>query len=517
MKKIRTLLILLTFVTLILPVDVKAETAEVGLTFIDVDASEAEGYSADKLLERAYSDGVMSETSMAELDKYGSDYMYKRLSTAGKNLWDGLEAVCKAGYSSTENFTKWGDYYPLGYVAYDGITMEEATNIAYYFYYSNPQYFYLNTAVIRYSTGTTKGGITMCSYDDFHTGSDRQVARGKFESKLNEWNAKVDAQAGVIDKEKKAHDLVVNNTAYVSGSKYNQSAYSNLINGKSVCAGYAKTFSLLMNHAGIETFSVTSQYHEWNVTCIGSYWFNVDCTWDDPLTSSGTQILRYNYFNRSDAKVVAGDTSAYQEHKREARWSGITPSCVKDSGATSGSIGKTPVIYKVIVAYNANGGYIDTPGTTTQKAYVVYGKTYGTLPKALRANYKFFGWYTGKTSGIKIESTTKVATTSSHTLYAKWKKISLSKSTISRIRPVRTGVCKLVINAVTDAEGYEVEYSRLSDFSKPKIKNSTSRTPTITGLVAGKAYYFRVRAYATDSTGKKLYGDYSESMKYVAE
>ena len=66
------------------------------------------------------------------------------------------------------------------------------------------------------------------------------------------------------------------------------------------------------------------------------------------------------------------------------------------------------------ITLNANGGNI---GTT--KLVVEYGNTLGTLPTPTRTGYTFTGWYTAKTGGTKVYSTTKP--TKSMTLYAQWK------------------------------------------------------------------------------------------------
>ena len=70
---------------------------------------------------------------------------------------------------------------------------------------------------------------------------------------------------------------------------------------------------------------------------------------------------------------------------------------------------------KCTVTFNANGGSVSTSSKS-----VTYNSTYGTLPTPTRTGYTFSGWYTEKTDGSKITSSTKVTTTSGHTLYARW-------------------------------------------------------------------------------------------------
>jgi len=74
---------------------------------------------------------------------------------------------------------------------------------------------------------------------------------------------------------------------------------------------------------------------------------------------------------------------------------------------------------QVVVTYNANGGTCSTASKT-----VTYDSTYGTLASPTRTGYKFLGWYTSKTDGTNITSSTKVTKTSNHTLYAHWEALT---------------------------------------------------------------------------------------------
>ena len=67
------------------------------------------------------------------------------------------------------------------------------------------------------------------------------------------------------------------------------------------------------------------------------------------------------------------------------------------------------------LTYDANGGTV-FPGSKT----VTYGDTYGDLSIATREGYIFAGWYTAKSGGTKVTSSTKVTTPGDHTIYAQW-------------------------------------------------------------------------------------------------
>ena len=61
-----------------------------------------------------------------------------------------------------------------------------------------------------------------------------------------------------------------------------------LLEGTAVCDGYAKTYALILRKLGITGVLVTSKDigHAWNMAELDGNWYQVDCTWDDPVDSS---------------------------------------------------------------------------------------------------------------------------------------------------------------------------------------------------------------------------------------
>ena len=61
-----------------------------------------------------------------------------------------------------------------------------------------------------------------------------------------------------------------------------------LLEGTSVCDGYAKTYALTLRKLGITGVLVTSKDigHAWNMVELDGNWYQVDCTWDDPVDGS---------------------------------------------------------------------------------------------------------------------------------------------------------------------------------------------------------------------------------------
>ncbi|WP_231166822.1 transglutaminase-like domain-containing protein [Clostridium botulinum] len=115
-----------------------------------------------------------------------------------------------------------------------------------------------------------------------------------------------------VEKELALHDYVVKHADYnMEGLKKNpadledHSAYGVLVLGKGVCESYAKAMHLLLNEVGIECKYATGYKknkdgsqgggHAWNMVKLDNEWYNLDATWDDPVSDR---------VGRSDKDVV---------------------------------------------------------------------------------------------------------------------------------------------------------------------------------------------------------------------
>ena len=129
------------------------------------------------------------------------------------------------------------------------------------------------------------------------TSGNLSQSKSTFESKVKEITDGAQGLESNYEKEKYVHDSLVANIDYVSSAPMNQSAYSALVNGKTVCAGYARAFQYILQQLGIPCYYCTGyagESHAWNIVALEDGYYNVDVTWDD--AGSGT----YEYFNKSD-------------------------------------------------------------------------------------------------------------------------------------------------------------------------------------------------------------------------
>lgn len=122
-------------------------------------------------------------------------------------------------------------------------------------------------------------------------------------------DALVTPQMSEYDQVKAFHDYLVNNTTYGTGSSCHDAA-GPLLYGRGVCDGYAKALDLLCYLSGIDCTRVTgwaNGAHAWNKVKVDGSWYNVDVTWDDPVSNYGP-VLRYDYFLISDSAIARDHT-----------------------------------------------------------------------------------------------------------------------------------------------------------------------------------------------------------------
>lgn len=109
------------------------------------------------------------------------------------------------------------------------------------------------------------------------------------------------------EKELYVHNALLDRIEYDLQAPLNQSAYSALVNGKTVCAGYARSFQYLMTQLETPCYYCTGyagENHAWNIIRLDGEYYNADATWDD------TEPNTYRYFNKTDQEFSP-------THKRE--------------------------------------------------------------------------------------------------------------------------------------------------------------------------------------------------------
>lgn len=138
---------------------------------------------------------------------------------------------------------------------------------------------------------------------------------------------------------KSIHDYLIDHSVYAQNSSQTlvYYAYGPLIKGVGVCEGYAEAARLLFDAIGIESVYVegtagNSVRHAWNIIKIGGNWYQLDITWDDPVSSDGKNNRTYDYFNITDSEMALDHV-----------WSGDYPRCIAtDRGVNAEQVAVRP-------------------------------------------------------------------------------------------------------------------------------------------------------------------------------
>lgn len=175
------------------------------------------------------------------------------------------------------------------------ITSEELQTVMEAIYNDHPELFWINTSyTYKYIDNHIVVQVTL-DYND--TKENITDAKKKFDAVTNKIIMSAKKYNTDYEKELYVHDELLKLIKYNGSASFNQSAYSALVNGETVCAGYARAFQYIMIELGIPTYYVTgysNQDHAWNIIKLDGEYYNVDLTWND--TSSD----HHQFFNLTD-------------------------------------------------------------------------------------------------------------------------------------------------------------------------------------------------------------------------
>lgn len=211
---------------------------------------------------------------------------YAMLDDRGKHIYRQIYANASEIYST--------------FMPVEQITSDQLKNVFSAVYNDHPELFWLETA---YSCKYMSHGRCVEIDLEFNrTAQNIDEARAGFEANARQILSEAQSLPNDYEKEKFVHDKLIERVSYNLGAEMNQSAYSALVNGQTVCAGYARAFQYLLQQLGIPCYYCTGyagEEHAWNIVALDDGYYNVDVTWDD---SGGG---RYDYFNKTDADYAS--------------------------------------------------------------------------------------------------------------------------------------------------------------------------------------------------------------------
>lgn len=243
-----------------------------------------------------------------DLKVYSDDEIASgRASQSGKYAYEMLGADDKVIYTQM--------YLAMDEMA-DGVKLstldEDKVNLIYqYVMMDHPELFWINGyTYIRYCVGEELTAIGFRGYYSMDSGT-RAFRQSQIDTAAD--NCLASAPGGDdYSKIKYIYEYIILNTEYDINSDDNQNICSVLLNGRSVCQGYAKTTQYLLQKLGIRCVLVSGTdrkggSHSWNLVYADGAYYYVDTTWGDASFQEENvgkyPSITYDYLCASD-KVI---------------------------------------------------------------------------------------------------------------------------------------------------------------------------------------------------------------------
>ncbi len=252
----------------------------------------------------------IQNVDLSAFDKYNGTYGYEFLGTMENG--EGLQALYKTIDDKVKRFhantsldlSADGVLAEIELSPY-GLESDKAVSVWKTYKSDNPLYYWLSNA-IPYTNDT----IILLVEKDYLNGNVREYYNQLIEDKVNEYASLWYNGASAYDIALAYHDAILTaiDYSYDQNNKPEDSAWAHNIVGVfneqgAVCEGYARSFQLLLNYAGVENVFVTGESrresHAWNLVQLDDgNWYWCDLTWDD--TPNQKWGISYNYFLIND-------------------------------------------------------------------------------------------------------------------------------------------------------------------------------------------------------------------------
>ncbi len=219
-------------------------------------------------------------------------------------------------------------------------------------------------------------------------------SREEGDSQLAQLRAEVESiylQAEGLDNYEKLkyfHDMIILKCAYSDETENAHSAYGCLIEGRAVCEGYSKAMLMLCSRAGILCIPVLGESydtygevvpHMWNMVYLNGNWYNIDTTWDDPISNLGNDYVRYDYFNITDEVCSRDHTAEQSEFMTYPQATSDEENYYVKSGLVAYDINSAYEVFEsaAINAVENNDRYVRVKCSTDEVYDWVYNEIFG--------------------------------------------------------------------------------------------------------------------------------------------
>ncbi len=167
------------------------------------------------------------------------------------------------------------------------VTRDEFEDVFEIFFNDYPEYFWLSDDC-KYSYDMQTGAVTKIEPRYIFSKNQIIAMESELDAKVSELTSDLSGKSQ-YEKSLILHDRLASVVEYQPTAN-DQHVYGALIEGKAVCAGYARAYQLLLHKVGIPGWYVKGSgvnssgsvvSHAWNLVSIDGKWYYTDVTWDD--------------------------------------------------------------------------------------------------------------------------------------------------------------------------------------------------------------------------------------------
>lgn len=187
--------------------------------------------------------------------------------------------------------------------------------------FSNPDIFYVDASYIHYTYNKSNNIIKSIQPIYLFSASEIPSKIKKFNKAVNAFLSDIDDSMSETQKALAIHDKIALNCEYKLKGLISYTAYSALVDKKSVCEGYVRAYNYLLAKVGVDSKCINNnaKSHCWNIVKIDGKWYHVDVTHDDP-TPETKGYVRHKYFLVSDKKLASYNSTPHSGYKDDASY-----------------------------------------------------------------------------------------------------------------------------------------------------------------------------------------------------
>ncbi len=168
----------------------------------------------------------------------------------------------------------------------------------------HPEIFYITGKLVFIGSKTL---VSTVEVEYAYTASQTEQMNKEIEAVASAILSKISVNSSSFEKLKIIHDSIILGCDYSYTGSNLHNLYGALVEGKSVCEGYAEAFQYLAQRVGVMTLAVTGDVgvegHMWNMVRLENEFYHIDPTHDDP-TGSEKDYIQYDYFNLTTAEIL---------------------------------------------------------------------------------------------------------------------------------------------------------------------------------------------------------------------